>query len=431
MKDYTQTLITRRRLLRNMGLGAVGLSSASWLAACGGGGQQGGGGGGGGETIRIASVRWSSDDIFFNAVQYGQELEAERLRKEEGANIDFKILATSDEAEQVDAFQTQLDSGVQGILHTPWRGEAMINLLEQAHERGIPVVTHNLLVPEAPQAHVAVDNVEAGRLSAETLVRRLEELRGPDWAEKGGLIIATRCFTTEAFDIARFSGVEEVIVPLVEQNPNLKLEVFQTECAADKARTGVDDLLSRYGKDALLGVWSIEGTGAVGGIIPALESSGLIYPPDDPKHIPVTAIDGTGPEMDAIKRGDLDHTSQQPTVGEGIMSMRMLYNYIKSEKLPESGSALLPQGNSAGAAWKPTKLGSEETIYDPAEEVWQPLTVRADDRFAGPWYQLPIVEIPKDIPPDSPESWPNQIEGKVEGAFVQPKYGQHRGHHHA
>ena len=124
-----------------------------------------------------------------------------------------------------------------------------------------------------------------------------------------------------------------MIVPLVEQNPNLKLEVFQTECAADRARTGVDDLLSRYGKDSLLGVWSIEGTGAVGGIIPALESAGLIFPPDDPKHIP--------------------------------------------------------------------------------------------------WYQLPIVEIPKDIPPDSPESWPNQIEGKGEGAFVQPKFGRHRGHHHA
>lgn len=113
------------------------------------------------------------------------------------------------------------------------------------------------------------------------------------------------------------------------------------------------------------------------------------------------------------------------------MSMRMLYNYIKNEALPEPDSALLPQGTSPGAAWKATKLGSEETIYDPAEEVWQPLTVRADDRFAGPWYQLPIVEIPKDIPPDSPESWPNQIEGKVEGAFVQPKSGQHRGNHYA
>ena len=426
MTDYMQAMMTRRQLLRNMGLGAVGLSSLSWLAACGGGGQQGGGSG---ETIRIASIRWSSDDIFFNAVQYGQEQEAERLRKEEGANIDFKILATSDEADQVDAFQTQLDSGVQGILHTPWRGEAMINLLEQANERGIPVVTHNLIVPEAPQAHVAVDNVEAGRLSAEAMVRRLEELRGPDWAQKGGLIIATRCFTTEAFDIARFSGVEEVIVPIVEENPNLKLEVFQTECAADKARTGVDDLLSRYGDDALLGVWSIEGTGAVGGIIPALDSRGLLYPPDDPKHIVVTAIDGTGPEMDAIKRGDLDHTSQQPTVGEGIMSMRLLYNYIKGDKLPEPDSALLPEGNSADAAWKPAQLNSPQTIYDPADEVWQPITVRADDRFAGPWYKLPIVNIPEDIPPDSPESWPNQVKGKVEGASVLPKFGQHHDHH--
>ena len=423
MRDYTQTMMTRRQLLRNMGLGVIGLSSASLLAACGGGGE--GGGGGGGEPMRIASIRWSSDDIFFNAVQYGQEQEAERLRKEEGANIDFKVLATSDEAEQVDAFQTQLDSGVQGILHTPWRGEAMINLLEQAHERGIPVVTHNLIVPEAPQAHVAVDNVEAGRLSAEALVRRLEELRGPDWPEQGGLIIATRCFTTEAFDIARFSGVEQVIVPIVEANPNLTLEVFLTECAADKARTGVDDLLSRYGNDALLGVWSIEGTGAVGGIIPALESRGLIYPPDDPKHIPVTAIDGTGPEMDAIQRGELDHTSQQPTIGEGIMSMRMLYNYMKNDKLPEPDSALLPEGTSADAPWKPAQLNQPQTIYDPAKEVWQPITVRADDRFAGPWFQLPIVEIPKDIPADSPESWPNQIEGKVEGAHIEKDHGEH------
>jgi ABC-type sugar transport system substrate-binding protein len=419
-----QTLMTRRQLLRNMGLGAVGLSSASWLAACGGGGQQGEGGGGGGEAIRIASIRWSSDDIFFNAVQFGQEQEAERLRKEEGANIDFKVLATSDEAEQVDAFQTQLDTGVQGFLHTPWRGEAMINLLEQAHERGIPVVTHNLIVPEAPQAHVAVDNSEAGRLSAETLVRRLEELHGPDWAQQGGLIIATRCFTTEAFDIARFSGFEEVMNPIMEANPNLTVEVFQTECAADKARTGVDDLLSRYGNDALLGVWSIEGTGAVGGIIPALDSRGMLYPANNPKHIVVTAIDGTGPEMEAIKREQLDHTSQQPTIGEGIMSMRMLYNYIKNDKLPEPNSALVPASDPT-SAWNSTQLNSPKTIMDPAEEVWQPLSVMADDRFAGPWYKLPIVEIPKDIPPDSPESWPNQIKGEVEGASIEKKHGEH------
>lgn len=417
--DVQQNKMTRRKMLRNMGILTLGVWAAPVLSACGG--ESGGGGTGGGETIRIASVRWSSDDIFFNAVQYGQEQEAQRLREEEGVNIDFTVLASSDESEQVQAMQTQLDRGVDGILHTPWRGEAMIPLLQQAHDRGIPVVTHNLIVPEAPQAHTAVDNVEAGRLAAESLVRRLEELHGPDWAQQGGLIIATRCFTTQAFDIARFTGFEQVMNPILEENPDLTLEVFQTECEAGKARTGVDDLISRYGKDALLAVWSIEGTGAVGGIIPALQNLGMMHPPDDPNHIPVTSIDGTGPEMEAIKRGQLDHASQQPTIGEGIMSMRMLYHYIQQEQIPEPDAALVP-GEDSPETWESVQLSSPVTIYEDAEEVWQPIDVVADDRFPGPWYQLPIVEIPGDIPPDSPKSWPNQIEGEVEGAW--------RGHEH-
>lgn len=419
-------MMTRRQVLKGMGvlgLGAIGLPV---LGGCGG--SSGGSGDGGGETIRIASIRWSSDDIFFNAVQFGQEQEIKRLQEEEGVNIDFTVSAASDETEQVNAMQTQIDAGVNGILHTPWRGEAMIPLLTQANERGIPVVTHNLIVPDAPQAHVAVDNVEAGRLAAEALVRRLEELRGPDWAQQGGLIIATRCFTSEAFDIARFSGFEEVMKPIQEENPDLNVEVFLTECAADNARQGVDDLLSRYGNDSLLGVWSIEGTGAVGGIIPALDSRGLLFPKDDPKHVVVTAIDGTGPEMEAIKRGQLDHTSQQPTIGEGIMSMRMLYNYITQEALAEPNAALVP-GSDPSAPWESQDIGSGIEIYADAQEVWQPINIIADDRFAGPWYQLPIVEIPKDIPPDSPDSWPNQIAGEVEGASAEPEHGQHRDYH--
>ncbi|MGH3090094.1 MAG: sugar ABC transporter substrate-binding protein [Rubrobacteraceae bacterium] len=398
--DIQKSTMTRRRMLRNMGFLGLGAMSLPVLGGCGGGSDGGGGGNGGGETIRIASIRWSSEDIFFNAVQYGQELEVERLRDEEGINVEFTVSAASDESEQVNAMQTQLDSGVQGILHTPWRGEAMIPLLTQARDREIPVVTHNLIVPEAPQNHVAVDNVEAGRLAAESLVRRLEELRGPDWMEEEGLIIATRCFTTEAFDIARFTGFEEVMNPIFEEHPNLTLEVFETDCDAGEARTGVDDLLSRYGNDALMAIWSIEGTGAVGGIIPALDSRNLMFPADDPKHIPLTSIDGTGPEMEAISRGQLDHASQQPTVGEGIMSMRLLVEIIQNGgEIPDDLSG--------------------PTVYEDAEEVWQPLDVVEDDRFDGLWYQLPIVEIPRDIPPDSPDSWPNQIEGEVEGASTE------------
>ncbi|AHY47745.1 Periplasmic binding protein domain [Rubrobacter radiotolerans] len=402
--EVQRSMMSRRQVLKGMGLLGLGAMGLPILGGCGGGSGGGGGNGGGGETIRIASIRWSAEDIFFNAVQYGQELEIKRLRDEEGINVEFTVSAASDESEQVNAMQTQLDSGIQGILHTPWRGEAMIPLLNQANERNIPVVTHNLIVPEAPQNHVAVDNVEAGRLAAETLVRRLEELRGPDWAEEEGLIIATRCFTTQAFDIARFTGFEEVFNPILEANPNLTLEVFETNCNADEARTGVEDLLSRYGNDALRAVWSIEGTGAVGGIIPALQNRNLMFDADDPKHIPISSIDGTGPEMEAISRGQLDHASQQPTIGEGIMSMRLLVETIRNDgQIPEALRG--------------------PVVYEDAQEVWQPLDVVEDDRFDGQWYQLPIVEIPRDIPPDSPDSWPNQIEGEVEGASSECSCG--------
>lgn len=407
--DVQQNTITRRKLLRNMGLGAISLSSASLLAACGGSNNSESGSG---KSIRIASIRWDAGDIFFNAVEYGQKQEIKRLQKEEGVKIDFVVSAASDATEQVNAMQTQLDRGVDGILHTPWKGEAMIPLLKQAHDGGIPVVTHNLIVPKAPQAHVAVDNVEAGRHSGEAMVRRLKELHGPDWAKKGGLLIATRCFTDQAFDIARFSGWEQVIKPILKDNPKLKMEVFETGCAAPKARTGVDDLLSRYGKDALLGVWSIEGTGAVGGIIPALKDRGLLYPLKDPRHIVITSIDGTGPEMTAIERGELDHASQQPTIGEGHMSMRLLYQYIKNKKIPQKTTALLPPKGGAGT-WKSASVKLPQTIYNDDKEVWHPLKVVADHRFAGVWYRLPIVDIPEDIPPTSPKSWPNQIKGKV------------------
>lgn len=415
--DVQQNTMTRRRLLRNAGILTLGVCAAPVLSACGE--SEGGQGGEGGQTLRIASVRWSSDDIFFNAVQYGQEQEVQRLEEAEGVTIDFTVLAASDESEQVQAMRTQIDLGVDGILHTPWRGEAMLPLLQQAHERGIPVVTHNLIVPEAPQTHVAVDNSEAGRLSAEALVRRLEEIHGPNWAEEGGLIIATRCFTSQAFDIARFGGFEQVIRPILEENPNLTLEVFQTECEAGQARTGIDDLISRYGKDALLGIWSIEGTGAVGGAVPALENRGMLYPPDNPNHIPITSIDGTGPEMEAIERGDLDYAAQQPTIGEGIMSMRTLYHYIQQEQVSQPETALVP-GNDSPETWGSVQLPPPEVIYKPADKVWQPIDVVADDRFPGPWYKLPIVGIPTDIPPDSPKSWPNQIE--EEGAW--------KGHEH-
>jgi ABC-type sugar transport system substrate-binding protein len=368
---------------------------------------------GGGEAkknIRIASIRWDPGDIFFNAVQHGQELEAKRLEEAEGVTIEFVVLGGNDTSTQVNAFQTQIDRGVDGILHTPWRGEAMIPLLTQAKEAGIPVVTHNIAVPDAPQVHVAVDNQAAGRLAAEALIEALDELHGEDWASQGGLVIALRCIVTGAFDISRFAGFSEVFDPIFEANPDLVLEVREVGCDGGKARSAVDDLLSRYGNDALRAVWAIDGTSGVGGVIPALDARDMLHPVGEQGHIPLATIDGTGPEMEAIARGFLDHASQQPAIAEGIMSMRVLYHYIQNGLLAEPGQAPVPASPvPTDESWVSEGLGASVQVYPEGTDVWMPLEVVDADRWSGPWYVLPIVEVPEELDPLSDESWPNQM----------------------
>lgn len=363
------------------------------------------------KVIRIASIRWDPGDIFFNAVQYGQEKEKAKIEKEEGVKIEFTVIGNNDAAKQVEAFQTVMDSGVDGILHTPWRGEAMIPLLQEANDKGIPVVVHNIAVADGLSGYVAIDAKTAGKNSAEAIVKKLDSLHA-GWQSKPGLVIALRCIVTASFDTGRYSGFTEVFDPIVAANPELKVEVREVGCDGDKGRQAVDDILSRYGNEALLAVWSIDGTAAVGGVLPALDARDLLTTVDDPKYIPVTTVDGTGPEMEAIQKGYLLHASQQPAVAEGEMSMRLLYEYIKTGTVPKEGEALVPTDDASYDGWKTVSITDGLKIYESGKStyVWQPLDVVNTDVMIGPWYVLPVVDVPEDIKPDDPQSWPTEYE---------------------
>lgn len=413
----TQSKLTRRpRLLRFAATLAI---AGLVFGACGGGATTAPGESAapgdtaappaGGQTYRVASIRWDPGDIFFNAVQYGQEKEIKKIEAETGDKIEFTVIGHNDAAKQVEAFQTMLDSGVDGILHTPWRGEAMIPLLQEANDRGVPVVVHNIAVAEGLSGYVAIDANTAGQHSAEAIVTWLDANKA-GWQSGEGVIIALRCIVTAAFDIGRYSGFTEVFDPIVAANPKLIVETREVGCDGDKGRQAVDDILSRYGNDALLAVWSIDGTAAVGGVIPALDARGILTTVDDPNYIPVTTVDGTGPEMEAIKRGYLLHASQQPAIAEGEMAMRLLYQYIKTGTVPKEGEALVPTDDSSYEGWETVPITEGLKIYESGAGtvVWQPLDVVDTDVMIGPWYVLPVVDVPADIAPDDPQSWPTE-----------------------
>ncbi|MCB9957457.1 MAG: sugar ABC transporter substrate-binding protein [Rhodospirillaceae bacterium] len=342
------------------------------------------------ETYEVAVIRWSPDDIYFNGVQLGQDLERQRLEEEYGVTIEFRVFGANDVSEQRTALDAQLARGVDGVLLVPWRGESMRGPVQQMRDEGIPVVTSNAWVPDAPQTFVAFDNEEAGMLGGQAIVNRLNELRGEDWPAQGGVIIELRCIITASFDIGRHTGYHAVLDPIVEANDGLTIETREAGCDGGDARSAVDDIISRYGPENILAVASIDGTMGIGGAVPAFEAQGMLFPPDDPRHIPITTVDGTVPELQAIARGHIDHASVQPAIGEGVMSMRLLFDMMHSGEIPEA----------------PTEAS---VLYEDGDELWMPVQVIPSEAFDGAWYRTTAYSVPEDVNYDDPRVWSNQM----------------------
>ncbi len=343
------------------------------------------------DSYRVAVIRWEPNDIYFNGVQLGQEMEKKRIEAADGVKIEFAVFGANDATQQRNALDAQLARGVDGVLLVPWRGESMIKVVNELSEKGVPVVVSNAFVPNARETFVAFDNESAGREGGEAIVNWLDKNRGADWKTKDGVIVELRCIITASFDIGRSAGYHSVFAPIVEANPNIKIETREAGCDGSKARKAVDDLISRYGKDKILAVASIDGTMGIGGAIPAFAAQGMLKKSDDPAHIPVATIDGTSPELEAVKKGDLTHVSVQPATGEGVVSMRLLYEMMKSGKLLD----------------KPAQAG---TYPIEGEELWTPVEIIPSDKFDGAWYKTQTYSVPEDVSADDPRNWANQMQ---------------------
>jgi len=348
------------------------------------------------ETYDVGIIRWDPADIYFNGVQLGQELERQRIEEEENVEINFKVFGANDASEQRSALDAQVAQGVDGVALVPWRGKAMRESIKKLRSRQIPTVVSNAWVPDAQQVFVSFGNEQAGRLAGEAIVDRLEALRGDNWAQEGGVIIELRCIITASFDISRHNGYRSVFDPIAEQHENLSIVTEEAGCDGGKARNAVDDIISRYGSDQVLAVASIDGTMAVGGAVSALDTRDMLHPKDDSRHIPISTIDGTVPELRALSEGKIDHVSVQPAVGEGIMTMRLLYRMMKS-------------GESF--------IAEEDAESMSGDELWMPVQVASSDGFEGPWFKTSVYTIPGDVSPSNPKIWSNRLHKRENGSL--------------
>jgi ABC-type sugar transport system substrate-binding protein len=369
-------------------------------------------------SIHVAQVAWGLDDIFFQTVQDGTKYQLDILSEQKGYTYTRTLDGSNSPEEQVNLLETMLVQNPDYAVFCTVDSN-LIGPIEQYNARGIPVITNNIGVYGGKQTFVGFDNRQAGRESARKVIDRLEKKFGKDPADwgpngNGGIIVELTGDLAMAAAQDRSDGFHDILDPIVKATPNLELIVVEGKWSADISYTRMSDLITKYG-NKIIATYTHGDTMTIAGVWPALKNAGMGYTWDDPRHVVMTAIDGTSAALDLVRKKILDSVTIQPAWGEGVV----VANLIDSmrENGPEDGIA------SVGTVLyedleKPLimDLASDEftaaEIAAGAKPVWAPVEVVEGKvpygEWDGVWYKTnSTMTCPDDYPADSKLLWGN------------------------
>ncbi len=208
--------------------------------------------------------------------------------------------ADQDAAKQQRQVEAAITEGVDVMVLDPVDSASAASLAQRAKDRGIPVVSYDRLITDAPlDYYISFDNEEVGRLQAQSLVDELKE-RG----DRDGSIVMINGAPTDnnatlfkrgahsVFDDARLTIAKEYDTP---------------DWSPDAAQREMEQAIAAVGRNGFDGVYAAN-DGTAGGAIAALKGAGL-----DPEKYPVTGQDAERAAIQRILAG-----SQYMTVYKAI-----------------------------------------------------------------------------------------------------------------
>ncbi len=365
--------------------------------------------------LHMVEVAWGLDDIFFQTVQDGLKYEMESISKENGFEFTRDLKGDNNPDNQVKILETMIVTNPDIAVFCTVDSN-LIGPVKLYNDRKVPVITNNVTVYGGKHTFVAFDNVIAGETSAKAMIRRLEKKYGKnpsDWVKAGGVIVELTGDLKMSIAHDRSRGFHNVWDPIAKATPGLLVVTQEGKWNSDIAYQRMSELITKHG-DKIIATYTHDGTMSIGGIWPALSAAGMAFTWDNPKHVIMVCIDGTGPELQMVREKKLDSVTIQPAWGEGVVVARLAYDLWKKGEgtIAKPGTTLFANENTPLIMKLKPEAFTKEELAKGAKPVWAPVVVYEgkvpNGSWDGVWYKTnSTMTCPDDYPADSKLLWGN------------------------
>jgi ribose transport system substrate-binding protein len=249
---------------------------------------------------------------------------AQQAADEEGIDLMFQIPKAWNTADQVPILKAIIAKKPAVLLVSPVDKTQLIEPLKEAADAGIKVITVDTYIGDGkyqtgkgnadfPLSYVASDNVEGGRIAADSLAKAIGD-KGTVYVENNKPGISSTDGRMEGF-------IEEM-----KKHPNIKvLKTQYNEDDANKATAHVAAVLARNPElSGIFGANTFSGMGASEGVKKAGKTG----------QIKVVVFDAVPGIDNSIKSGLVDIAIAQKPADMGYIGVKFAADLIKGNKVP-------------------------------------------------------------------------------------------------
>ncbi|NDL55786.1 substrate-binding domain-containing protein [Phytoactinopolyspora mesophila] len=244
--------------------------------------------------------------------------------------------AGQDAARQQAQAEAAITNGADVLVLDPVDSAAAAVIARHAETAGVPVISYDRLVLDAPVAfHVTFDNEQVGALQAQVLVDAVADRR-----DDGVLVVLNGSPTDDNAALFR-SGASLV---LDGSDVRIGVETDVLDWSPDKAQEAMERALATLGRDRVAGVYAAN-DGMAAGAIAAMKAAGID---------PLPPVTGQDAELAAVRRvltGEQHMTVYKAVRTQARVAAELSIGLAETGEIPAGvRSAWVDSGNGMVAA---------------------------------------------------------------------------------